>query len=233
MNQRLAALKSYIQVAYETGVTEWLITVRAPKMENCSDTRGPRADRIRSILASLQDRTDPSGVRDYALIYMLYGMALRASEAIGLDLDHLDLKAEKAFIMGKGKTKREPITIPAPVKEAISAWLAVRGIGPGPLLTGIRDGKRLQRESAWRITTKYGLGRPHGLRHAAISRALDLTNGDVRKVRLFSRHKRIETVLVYDDLRVDQNGDVANLVAQDAASPSESENSAAWKSFAE
>ena len=41
--------------------------------------------------------------------------------------------------------------------------------------------------------------RPHGLRHTAVTTALDATNGDVRSVRRFSRHADIGTVLIYDD----------------------------------
>jgi integrase/recombinase XerC len=57
--------------------------------------------------------------------------------------------------------------------------------------------------------------RPHGLRHEAITRALDRTNGDIRKVQRFSRHKDARTVLIYDDNRRDLGGEVAELVAED------------------
>ena len=48
--------------------------------------------------------------------------------------------------------------------------------------------------------------RPHGLRHAAITEALDRTNGNPREVMKFSRHKSIATVMVYDDQRLDDQG---------------------------
>ena len=55
--------------------------------------------------------------------------------------------------------------------------------------------------------------RPHGLRHTAVTTALDATNGDVRSVRRFSRHADIGTVLIYDDERKDEGGRIADLVA--------------------
>ena len=58
--------------------------------------------------------------------------------------------------------------------------------------------------------------RPHGLRHAAIAAALDLT-GDLRAVRRFSRHRDVWTVGRYDDNRADLGGKVAQLVAATAA----------------
>ena len=55
--------------------------------------------------------------------------------------------------------------------------------------------------------------RPHGLRHAAITEALDRTNGNPREVMKFSRHKSIATVMIYDDQRNDDNGrSIANAI---------------------
>ena len=55
--------------------------------------------------------------------------------------------------------------------------------------------------------------RPHGLRHTAITQALELTRGDIRAVQRFSRHKDPRTVVLYDDAREDKAGEVAKLVA--------------------
>ena len=55
--------------------------------------------------------------------------------------------------------------------------------------------------------------RPHGLRHAAITDALNLTRGDVRAVQRFSRHRDLRVLTVYDDNREDLGGAVARLVA--------------------
>ncbi|HEX9485609.1 MAG TPA: hypothetical protein VF976_00965 [Gemmatimonadales bacterium] len=55
--------------------------------------------------------------------------------------------------------------------------------------------------------------RPRGLRHAAITGALDLT-GDQRAVQRFSRHKDVRTLTIYDDNRQDLAGDVAWRVAR-------------------
>ncbi len=51
--------------------------------------------------------------------------------------------------------------------------------------------------------------RPHGLRHTAITSALDAFNGDYRKTRAFSRHAPLDTVRRYDDNRADHAGQVA------------------------
>ena len=57
--------------------------------------------------------------------------------------------------------------------------------------------------------------RPHGLRHTAITAALDLT-GDLRAVQRFSRHRDVRVLTRYDDNRQDLGGDVARRVAASA-----------------
>jgi integrase/recombinase XerC len=57
--------------------------------------------------------------------------------------------------------------------------------------------------------------RPHGLRHSGITRALELTNGNLREVQKFSRHKNANTIGIYDDNRVDLAGKVTKLLGAD------------------
>jgi integrase/recombinase XerC len=57
---------------------------------------------------------------------------------------------------------------------------------------------------------------PHGLRHQGITRALDLAHGDVPKVKRFSRHARLETLLHYDDNRRDEAGAIAKLLGEES-----------------
>ena len=91
------------------------------------------------------------------------------------------------------------------------------GLEPGPLFVNFdRAGKggRLTGSAVihWgELGTKAGLTvRPHGLRHLAITSALDLTKGDVRAVQKFSRHKDVRVLNAYDDNRQDLAGDVAS-----------------------
>ena len=58
---------------------------------------------------------------------------------------------------------------------------------------------------------------PHGLRHQGITRALDLAHGDVRKVKRFCRHAKLETLLRYDDNRRDKAGTITRLLGEDSA----------------
>jgi integrase/recombinase XerC len=54
--------------------------------------------------------------------------------------------------------------------------------------------------------------KPHGLRHTAITTALDRTNGNVREVAHFSRHKNPATVFIYDDRRLAESNKISSLI---------------------
>ena len=53
---------------------------------------------------------------------------------------------------------------------------------------------------------------PHRIRHSSITEALNLTNGDVRKVQKLSRHSNLNTLMIYDDNRQNLQGEVTNML---------------------
>lgn len=97
------------------------------------------------------------------------------------------------------------------------------GEDPGPLFPSLdraKRGGRLSSTSVYRMVRALGAAvglavRPHGLRHTAITAALDLT-GDLRAVQRFSRHRDVRVLTRYDDNRADLGGDVARRVAATA-----------------
>ena len=115
------------------------------------------------------------------------------------------------------------MTLPQPTKDALEAWLTARGTEAGPLFVNFdraKKGGRLTGAAVYYIVSKLGLKaglvvRPQGIRHLAITSALDLTQGNVRAVQKFSRHKDMRVLNLYDDNRLDLAGDVAKLVAGD------------------
>lgn len=213
--RRLAALKSLSKVARMIGATDWAIEVTPPKITAYRDTAGPGHDNV----AKMIEATDST--RDRAILRFLYDLGLRRGEVVSLDYEHLDLVGHRVSIMGKGRTEREWLTLPKKTQEALAAWLKTRGLAAGPLFTN--PGKtRLSGRSVATIVAKAGkrIGvanvRPHGLRHSAITRALDLTDGDVRKAARFSRHKDIRVLTRYDDNRADIAGDIAAQLADES-----------------
>ena len=140
-------------------------------------------------------------------------------EVAGLDLKDVDFEKNKIMILGKARWAQEGITIGDKTKAALKLWLTVRGREPGSLFKNFdptkKGGDRLTDMGVYRIAVEYGLGHPHGVRHSAITEALDKTKGDVRAVQRFSRHKKLDTLMLYDDNRRDLGGDVTKKLEED------------------
>lgn len=234
VNRRLAALRSLVTLARTLGVVPWALDVAGVTAERYRDTRGPGRAGVAQLVAQLAARPDAKGRRDLAAVRLLYDLALRRAEVLALDVADVDLAAGTVAVVGKGRTERARLTLPAPTRAALAAWLAVRGAAPGPLFLtldparkgraeqgrapGSADAGRLTGRSLHRIVRAVGdavgiVARPHGLRHAAITDALERTNGNVADVAQFSRHRDVRTVLVYNDRRADVGGALAALVA--------------------
>lgn len=221
VNRRLAALRSLVKLARLFNLVDFTLDVEGVKSKSYRDTRGPGRNGVRLLLDELEHRQDPKAKRDFALVRLLYDLGLRRGEAVALDLSDVDLKAGTVSILGKGRTEKEALTLPDETKTALEAWVAARGDEEGPLFVNFdraSKGKRLTGRSVARFLAALGdaVGlkvRPHGLRHAAITEALDKTNGNMRAVQRFSRHRDSRVLGLYDDNRQDLGGEVARLVA--------------------
>lgn len=219
VNRRLAALRSLVSLAGVLGLTAWRLDVKNIRTEPYRDTRGPGRRLFNRVLFGIGRRSDPKSVRDRALLRLFHDLGLRRGEVASLDREHLDLEKNTLMILGKGRASREPFSLPSETKAALVAWLEVRGETSGAMFRNFdhaKKGDRLTDSSLYRIVRGYGLGRPHGLRHLAITEALDRTGGDVRAVARFSRHRDLRILNLYDDNRTDLAGHVARLVASSA-----------------
>jgi integrase/recombinase XerC len=231
--RRLAALRSLVKLGRQLGRITWTLDVEGPRTKAYRDTRGPGLEgwrRIRTRAAQLAGQ-GVAGKRDLAIVRLLHDLGLRRGEAVAMDLDDVDLDAGKCGeirIVGKGKLEPEMLTLNAPTRDALRAWITARGRKGGPLFIRLDpaaspgDLDRLSGDAVERmvkrLSRRAGLSRearPHGLRHQGITRALDLAGGDVRKVRQFSRHAHLDTLLRYDDNRRDEAGVIAGLLGDD------------------
>jgi integrase/recombinase XerC len=221
INRRLAAVRSLVKLARTLGIIPWALDIANLKAQPYRDTRGPGRQGFRDMLNAVVDRTDGKALRDRSLLRLLHDLALRRAEVTSLDLADVDLEAGTVAIMGKGRTQKQTLTLPEPTKGALSAWVATRGSEAGPLFLNFDragKGQRLTGSGLYALVRTLGktigiVTRPHGLRHAGITEALDLTNGNTRAVQKYSRHKDIRVLAAYDDNRTDLGGDIARLVA--------------------
>jgi integrase/recombinase XerC len=232
VNRRLAALRSLVKLARTLGQVNWALDVEGVRAQGYRDTRGPGRDGFLRLLAQLDGRADAKALRDRALLRLLYDLGLRRKEAVGLDAGDVNLRARTAAVLGKGRSQKEALTLPGPTKAALRAWLEVHPLrGPEGLppeapffiaLDPAHRGHRLTGDAVYKVVRGLGAAaglvtRPHGLRHAAIRRVLDLTHGDIRSTQKFSRHRDVRGIERYDDCRRDRAGELAGRLAEDAA----------------
>jgi len=153
---------------------------------------------------------DPIGIRDRAILELLYACGLRVSELVGLDTDRVDLAGQQVRVIGKGnKERRVPMGDEARERVARyrsgprSAWTAGK---PSPaVFVGLR-GKRMSRESVWRLVKRWtevaGVTErvtPHTFRHSFATHLLE-GGADLRVVQALLGHASISTTQLYTHL---------------------------------
>jgi len=225
VNSRIYALRSAVKLAGRIGLITWRLEIEGEKSKPYRDTSGPGKEGYRKLLETAAG-SRPVEIRDRAIIHLLYDRALRRGEVVRMDCEDVDLAAGKIMITGKGKREPEELEIPEESITALRDWIRIRGKKSGPLFKNYdRAGKgdgRLTADGIYKMikfrAKQAGItARPHGLRHTAITRALELTGGNLPAVQDFSRHANTKTLRIYDDNRNQRGGKVAQMVASEAA----------------
>lgn len=224
VNRRLAAIKSLVSFAQKIGKCIWsLEEIQGEKIQSYRDTSGVSGDVYRSILETC-DRASLKGKRDYAILRLLWDNALRRNEISMCDVSDFDPTSKTLSILGKGRgTQKESVTLSDRAIEALKDWLASRDDEEKALFVALdraHAGHRLTGGGIYNLVSesakKAGVTKqfsPHRCRHSSITAALDATNGNVREVQKLSRHKKIETLICYDDQRVDSQGKMTDLLS--------------------
>lgn len=215
VNRRLSALRSLVSFAQRVGKCLWsLEEVEGEKIRAYRDTSGVDAETYRRVLDTC-DRSSLKGTRDYAILRLLWDNVPRRDEVSKTNVNDFDSGARTLKILGKGRgTQKEAIALSAPTAEAIWSWLKSRSAyaAKDPLFTTLDRaswGSRLSGNAIYELVRGAAeaahVGKilsPHRVRHSGITAALELSGGDVRRVKKLSRHAKAETVLIYDDNRV-------------------------------
>jgi integrase/recombinase XerD len=172
-------------------------------------------------LLEAPDSQSPAGIRDRALLELLYACGLRVSEALGLDREDVSVAEASVRVIGKGdKERRLPIgevalaALETYVDEVRPALLAKAEPGSvaiqrarrgGPLFVTDR-GQRLGRMAAWRLIRRAALlggvkghVTPHTLRHSFATHLLE-GGADLRVVQELLGHASITTTQLYTHL---------------------------------
>jgi integrase/recombinase XerC len=223
INRRLGTLRSLVKLANTLGLVPWTLWVKNAPAQPYRNTRGPGREGFRAMLEAAGAQPGPKGLRDVALLHLLHDLGLRRGEAVRLDVEDVDLPGNRISVLSRGRVLKEPVSLPEPTQTALAAWLEARGSEPGPLFVNFdRAGKghRLTGTAVYHIVGQLGAKagltvRPQELRRLAITTALDMTDGDVRAVAEFSRHRDLRPLGRYRDNRYDLAGKVSRLVADE------------------
>jgi site-specific recombinase XerD len=209
-NYHLIALRSFLRFCSKRGYS----AMSADKIE-LARTKRPQVtfltpEELERLAA--QPKTDTlSGLRDRAIVELLFSSGLRVSELVGLDRDHINLKRREFMVRGKGQKDR-PIFISPEAADWIGKYLVKRQDNTKPLFIRYSGNKkvdlsgnyhRLTARSIQRMVARYALlagitkhVSPHTLRHSFATDLL-MNGADLRSVQAMLGHSNIATTQIY------------------------------------
>jgi integrase/recombinase XerC len=218
MSRRATAVRVFTAWAHRTGRVEADpgSLLGSPKAHR---TLPPalRVDEARGLLdaaASAADDDRPIGIRDAAVLELLYATGIRVGELCGLDLDDVDAERRVVRVFGKGRKERSvPYGLPA--ARSLDRWLSTGRpalVAPGAgaaLFLGARGRRVDQRAVRTLVHVRLAdvpgapdLG-PHGLRHTAATHLLE-GGADLRTVQELLGHASLATTQIYTHVTTDR-----------------------------
>lgn len=209
-NYHLIALRSFLKYCAKRDIT----ALAPDKIELAKTVRKEVTFLNPEELQRLFDQPDIStigGLRDRAILELLFSSGLRVSELVGLDRDHINLKRREFTVRGKGQKDR-PIFISDAAAHWLDSYLKERQDNVKPLFIRYSGQKkvdlsgnfhRLTARSVQRLVSRYALlagitkhVSPHSLRHSFATDLL-MNGADLRAVQSLLGHSNIATTQIY------------------------------------
>jgi site-specific recombinase XerD len=210
LNYHLIALRSFLKFCAKRN----LPAMAADKIELARTKRKQvtflNEDELARVFAQ-PDTTTVGGLRDRAILELLFSSGLRVSELVGLDRDHINLKRREFMVRGKGQKDR-PIFISPDAAHWIQQYLDKREDNTRPLFIRYSGTKQVDRSgnfhrltarSVQRLVAHYALlagitkhVSPHTLRHSFATDLL-MNGADLRSVQAMLGHSNISTTQIY------------------------------------
>lgn len=209
-NYHLIALRSFLKFCAKRNIP----ALAADKIELAKTQRKQVTFLTPEELERLFEQPDLdkiNGLRDRAILELLFSSGLRVSELVGLDKDHINLKRREFMVRGKGQKDR-PIFISPAAAEWVQRYLDKRDDNTKPLFVRYSGTKRvdltgnfhrLTARSIQRMVARYALlagitkhVSPHTLRHSFATDLL-MNGADLRSVQAMLGHSNIATTQIY------------------------------------
>jgi len=209
--RHLVSLRNVFRFAQIEGIltTDPTLNLESPKLRKSLPSY-LRVDEVDRLLAQ-PDSSTPQGLRDRAIIEVLYSTGLRVSELVGLRASDLDMRMGCLRCIGKGDKERL-VPIGRKALASVQQYLEVgrpallknRGGAPAtPYLFINRSANPMNRIGVWRVLTACGRRAgirsplsPHKLRHSFATHLLE-RGADLRSVQLMLGHADISTTQIY------------------------------------
>lgn len=209
-NYHLIALRSFLKFCAKRDIP----ALNADKIELARTTRKQvtflNPEELERMF-SVAKVDELAGLRDRAILELLFSSGLRVSELVGLDRDHVNLKRREFMVRGKGQKDR-PIFISKAAAEWLEVYLGRRQDNSQPLFVRVGGSKkvdtsgnfnRLTARSIQRMVANYarlaGITKqvsPHTLRHSFATDLL-MNGADLRSVQAMLGHSNIATTQIY------------------------------------
>lgn len=209
-NYHLIALRSFLKFCNKRG-----LPCMAPDKIELARTRRAQVTYLNedelARMFNQPDTATEAGLRDRAILELLFSSGLRVSELVGLDRDHINLKRREFMVRGKGQKDR-PIFISPDAAQWLQEYLDKRSDNTKPLFIRYGGNKQVDRtgnyhrltaRSVQRLVAHYALMAgitkhvsPHTLRHSFATNLL-MNGADLRSVQALLGHSNISTTQIY------------------------------------
>lgn len=222
--RKIAAIKSFFHFLLARGLitTDPTMNLDSPKVKKHLPQTLPVED-VEKLLDSPRKKRTPKGLRDLALLHVLYATGMRVTEVVTLQVSDVDLESSSISCFSKDNHVRE-----LPLDEETQRVLAEYLENGRPHLVKDKDesalflnhrGQQLTRQGLWLIIKAYAeqadLGdkvTPHTLRHSFAAHKLQ-TGSELREIQQLLGHANISTTQIYSQLLNEENEEQVHPVA--------------------
>lgn len=214
--RKLASLRSFFKFLVKTRLLDAnpVLNIGSPKSPKRLPVflDEPAVERM----MTLPDRSTDTGLRDKAILELLYGTGIRLRELVDLDVSSIDLRGGTVKVFGKGR-KHRILPLGSKAREALEEYLRIRANlldarkpNPGGAIFLSRRGQRMNSRAVHRLVSKciaivseIEKKSPHVLRHTFATHLLN-RGADLRAVKELLGHESLSTTQIYTHVTVDR-----------------------------